>query len=111
MASVECAIDGWSRDGEEIGEIADGILAHGMHAAEFPLLSVGQLGCLARNFLLARAMAMPSRVRMRMRSASNSAKVFSTPHISGIFGAELYYEEDRQAFTCLFHLSCRAGTF
>ena len=33
------------------------------------------LGCLPRNFPLARAMAMPSRVRMRMRSASNSAKV------------------------------------
>ncbi len=33
------------------------------------------LGCLPRNFPLARAMAMPSRVRMRMRPASNSAKV------------------------------------
>ena len=33
------------------------------------------LGCLPRNFPLARAMAMPSWVRMRMRSASNSAKV------------------------------------
>ena len=46
-----------------------------MHAAEFPLLSVGQFGLLARNFPLARVMAMPSRVRMRMSSASNSAKV------------------------------------
>ena len=33
------------------------------------------LGCLPRNFPLARVMAMPSRVRMRMRSAANSAKV------------------------------------
>ena len=33
------------------------------------------LGCLPRNFPLARAMAMPSRVRMRMRSVSNSAKM------------------------------------
>ena len=46
-----------------------------MHAAEFPLLSVGQFGLLAAQFPLARAMAMLSRVRMRMRSASNSAKV------------------------------------
>ena len=28
IVSVECAIDGWFRDGEEIGEIADGILSH-----------------------------------------------------------------------------------
>ena len=46
-----------------------------MQAAELPLLSVDSLGCLPRNFPLARAMAIPSRVRMRMRSASNSAKV------------------------------------
>ena len=42
MAPIECAIDGWSLAGEELGQIADGILAHGMHAAEFPLLFVGQ---------------------------------------------------------------------
>ena len=33
------------------------------------------LGCLPRNFPLVRAMSIPSRVRKRMRSASNSAKV------------------------------------
>ena len=33
------------------------------------------LGCLPCNFPLARAMAMPLRVRRRVRSASNSAKV------------------------------------
>ena len=47
VAPVECAIDGWSLDGEELGKVADGILAGGMHAAEFPLLSVGQFGLLA----------------------------------------------------------------
>ena len=52
MAPVECAINGWSGDGEELGEIADGILAGGMHAAEFPLLSVGQFGLLAAQFPL-----------------------------------------------------------
>ena len=46
-----------------------------MHAAELPLLSMDSLGCLPRNFPLVRAMAMPSPVPMRMRSASNSAKV------------------------------------
>ena len=46
-----------------------------MHAAEFPLLSVGQFGLLAAQFPLARVIAIPSRMRMRMRSASNSAKV------------------------------------
>ena len=46
-----------------------------MHAAEFPLLSVGQFGLLAAQFPPTRAIAIPSRVRMRMRSASNSAKV------------------------------------
>ena len=48
--SVECAIDGWPRYGEELGEIADGILAGGVHAAEFPLLTVGQFGLLAAQF-------------------------------------------------------------
>ena len=33
------------------------------------------LGCLPRNFPLARAISIPSRVRKRMRSVSNSAKV------------------------------------
>ena len=33
------------------------------------------LGCLPRSLPLERAMAMPSRVRWRIRSASNSAKV------------------------------------
>ena len=76
MAPVECAIDGWSRDGEGFGEIADGILAGGMHAAEFLLPSVAQFGLyLPRNSPLFRAMAMPARVRIRMRSASHSAKV------------------------------------
>ena len=50
MGSVECAIDGWSGDGAEFGEIADGILAGGMPAAEFPLRSVGQFGLLAAQF-------------------------------------------------------------
>ena len=33
------------------------------------------LGCLPRNVPLARAMAMPSRVRMRMRSVSNGEDI------------------------------------
>ena len=52
MAPVECAIDSWSRDGDQLGEIADGILARGMHASEFLLLSVGQFGLLAAQFPL-----------------------------------------------------------
>ena len=52
MASVERAIDGWSCDSESLGEIADGILAGDVHAAEFPLLSVGQFGLLAAQFPL-----------------------------------------------------------
>ena len=44
VAPVECAIDGWSRDGEELGKITDGILAGGMPAAEFPLLIIDELG-------------------------------------------------------------------
>ena len=34
-----------------------------------------RLGCLPRNFPLARAMAIPSRVRMRMRSVSNGEDI------------------------------------
>ena len=41
------------------------------------------LGCLPRNFPLSRAMAMPSRVRSRMRSASNSAKVARMANTGG----------------------------
>ena len=37
-----------------------------MYEAEFPLLSVDSLGCLPRNFPLARAMDIPSPVRMRI---------------------------------------------
>ena len=50
--ALQCAIDGWSRDGEELPEVADGILAGGRHTAEFPLLSVRQLGLLATQFPL-----------------------------------------------------------
>ena len=50
--ALQCAIDGWSRDGEDIREVADGIVAGGMHTAEFPLLSVGQLRLLATQFPL-----------------------------------------------------------
>ena len=41
------------------------------------------LGCLPRNFPLARTMAMPSRVRMRLRTASNSAKVSDSENAPG----------------------------
>ena len=44
MVPVECAIDDCVKGGEEFGEIADEILAGGMHASEFPLLSIGQFG-------------------------------------------------------------------
>ena len=70
-----CCQFGVERIEKKLGEVADGILAGGVHAAEFPLLPVGQFGLLAAQFPLARAMAMPSRVLMRTRSASNSAKV------------------------------------
>ena len=52
MMPIECAIHSWSWDREEFGEIADGILAGGMHAAEFPLLSVGKFGLFAARFPL-----------------------------------------------------------
>ena len=46
-----------------------------MHAAEFPLLFFRQFGLFAAQFSLGAGMAMPSRVRIRMRSVSNPAKV------------------------------------
>ena len=64
-----------TRDGEELGEIADGILALGMHAAEFPLLSVGQFGLLAAQFPLGADDGHAFAGAHAERSASNSAKV------------------------------------
>ena len=46
-----------------------------MHAAEFPLLTVGQFGLLAAQFPPGVGDGHALRVRMRMRSASSSAKV------------------------------------
>ena len=46
-----------------------------MHAAEFPLLSVGQFGLLAAQFPPARVIAISSWVRMWMKSTSNLAEV------------------------------------
>jgi hypothetical protein len=51
------------------------VLAGAVHPHQFALLLDRQLGCLPRNLPLARATAMPSRVRIRSRSTSNSAKV------------------------------------
>ena len=49
---VETAIDGWSCNREEFGEIADGTFARGMHAAESRCCRWDGLGCLPRSFPL-----------------------------------------------------------
>ena len=50
--SAERPVDGGSGDSEDISQIANGIIAGGVHAAEFPLLLVGELGLLAPQLTL-----------------------------------------------------------
>ena len=71
--SCEGAIDCRAGDAEQLGQIADRILARVVHAAQLLPLPIGQFG--PRSLPLAHAIAMPSRVRRRIRSVSNSAKV------------------------------------
>ena len=49
-ASVESAMDGWSGNWEELSGLADRILARGVHASQFPLLSVRQFWLLVSQF-------------------------------------------------------------
>src|SRR5262249_4781094 len=68
----EGPVDGGAGDGEELRQITDRVLAGVVHLPQLFLLFVRELGSLALQLPLG---AMPSRVRRRIKSASNSAKV------------------------------------
>ena len=55
--------------------MAEATIAGGVHAAEFLVLLFGEFWLLAAQLALAHATAIPSRVRMRMRSVSNPAEL------------------------------------
>ena len=40
--ALQCAVDGWPRDGEELREFADGIVAGGMHVELPALMTAGR---------------------------------------------------------------------
>src|SRR6185437_16435522 len=65
VGPLKAAVDGGAGDGEHLGEVGDGVLAGGGHPGQLALLPGGQLRLLAMQLALARATAMPSRVRIR----------------------------------------------
>lgn len=71
----ESSVHGWAGNRKQLGQIANGMVAVVMQTTQLLLLSDGELGLLAPEFSLRSRDAMPSRVRRRIRSASNSAKV------------------------------------
>ena len=73
--ALEGAVDRRAGHAEQLGEVGDGVLTGAGHADEFALLLGESLGRLPRSLPFALATAMPSRVRIRSRSTSNSAKV------------------------------------
>ena len=72
---AQSTVDGRSRHEEDLGEIADRVFSRALHSPGlFPLLFHG-FRLFPLSFFVAFAIAMPSLVRILMRSSSNSAKV------------------------------------
>jgi len=71
----QCAIDRRSRNRKDFRQITYRVISGIVHSAQLSLLFFGELGLFAPQLPLARAMAIPSRVRRRIKSPSNSAKV------------------------------------
>lgn len=76
--AAQLAVDGGAGDVEQLGQLGLGVLTGGVQRQQVLALRGRELGLLAFELPLDQAMAMPSRVRRRMRSASNSATMPST---------------------------------
>ena len=73
--AFEDPVHGGSGDGEQLGEVGLGVLAGVVHPYQLALLPGGVLRLLAAQLALRAGDGIPSRVRSRSRSTSNSAKV------------------------------------
>ena len=72
------AVDSGAPDSEELGDLCGAVLAAVHEGNQVGFLFRLSLGCLPRSRPLAFATFMPSRVRSRIRSDSNSATIAST---------------------------------
>lgn len=75
VIAFQGSVDRRTGDGEYLGEVSGGVLVGAVLAHEFALLLAESFGCSPQSLPLARATTIPSRVRMRSRSTSNSVKV------------------------------------
>jgi hypothetical protein len=72
------AVDGGASDTEQVGEFGGAVLTGLEQADQMCFLPGVSLGCLPRSRPLALATFIPSRVRSRIRSDSNSATMANT---------------------------------
>jgi hypothetical protein len=73
--SCDLAVDGGAADGEQLRELSNRMLSGPVEFEQDRALGGAELWCFAFESPLARAIAIPSRVRIRNRSTSNSANV------------------------------------
>ena len=71
--ALQGAVDGGAGDAEQVGELGGAVVALPVEVHQMGFLSGVELGLLTAQLPLALATRMPSRVRRRMRSDSNSA--------------------------------------
>jgi hypothetical protein len=75
LRSRDLAVHGGAANREQFRELGDRVLASPVEFEQHRPLVGLSLGALPLSLPLARAIAIPSRVRIRNRSTSNSAKV------------------------------------
>ena len=73
--ALKGAVDRGARDREDVGEVADAVVAGVVHAPQLAGLSGGEFRFLAAELALGAGDGHPLAGRMRIRSLSNSAKV------------------------------------
>ena len=94
-------VDGRASDPEQVGELSGAVLTTFEESDQVRFLPMIQLGLLTAQLPLAFATFIPSRVRSRIRSDSNSATIASTLNINlptGSVGS--YTDPPRLRRTC-----------
>jgi hypothetical protein len=76
--SFDGPVDGGAGDAEPVGKLGGAVVAGFVQATRWASWRAFNLDCLPRSRPFALATFMPSRVRRRMRSASNSATIANT---------------------------------
>jgi len=111
---AKLAVNGGARDAEQLRDLGLGVLASIVHLEQQAPLRLRQFWLLSLQSPLARATAIPSRVRMLIRSRSNPATMASTLNSSRPTGSVGSYRFpprlsatpfDRQLIRDLAHLS------